>query len=122
VSTDDSGHRAEDRAAPDPAAAVPEAPRTSRIGIEVIDPSGLHMRAAERFARAAGRFRAEVRVSRDGRRADGKSILDLMVLAAACGSRLEVEARGPDADAAAASLADVEGVTRVADGAAPAGR
>lgn len=122
MNSDDGGHRAEVRTAADPGPAAVDDPRTSRTVIEITDPCGLHMRTAQRFAGVAGRFRADVRVHRAGQWADGKSVLDLMVLAAGCGSRLEVEARGPDAEAATTSLADVEGVTRVADGARPAGR
>ena len=46
----------------------------------------------------------EVRVSCNGRAADGRSILDLMTLAAESGAQLELEAIGPDAEAATAAL------------------
>ncbi|QDV39589.1 HPr family phosphocarrier protein [Tautonia plasticadhaerens] len=79
---------------------------------EVTDPAGLHLRAAARLAQAAAGFVAEVRVRGDGRVADARSILDLMMLAADCGSRLDLEARGADAEAAARVLADLVGATR----------
>ena len=72
---------------------------------EIADPYGLHMRLAGLFTQAVGQFRSQIRVRFDGRDADGKSILDLMCLAAACGSRLEIEARGTDAESAVATLA-----------------
>ncbi len=57
---------------------------------------GLHARAAARFVHAAGGFAARVRVSRDGREMDGKSILGLLLLAAARGSVITITADGPD--------------------------
>ena len=57
----------------------------------------------------AQQFRAEVRVAYDGRKASGRSILDLATLAAACGSRLELDADGPDAEAALDALAALVG-------------
>ena len=69
--------------------------------VSIRDPYGLHLRLADRIAHLAERFRAEVRVSHRGREADGKSILDLLGLAAAGGTRLDLEARGPDAEGAA---------------------
>jgi len=65
---------------------------------------GLHLRVADSFVRVANRFRAEIRVLHEGREADGKSILDLMTLAARCGSRLSLKARGEDAAEAVAVL------------------
>ncbi|QEH32276.1 Phosphocarrier protein HPr [Aquisphaera giovannonii] len=80
-------------------------PRTSLIRLARVDESlGLHLRVAARFAAMARRFAAEVRVRLDGAEADGKSVLDLMCLGAACGAVLELEARGEDAEAALAAL------------------
>lgn len=65
---------------------------------------GLHLRAASRMVQLTQRFQSEVRVVCDGRAANGKSILDLIALGAGCGSRLEIETCGPDAEEAAAAL------------------
>jgi phosphocarrier protein len=72
--------------------------------VEITNPLGLHLRAAERFVRMAREFQANVRVARDGRKISGRSILDLMTLAAPCGCRLDLEADGPDAEAAVDAL------------------
>jgi phosphotransferase system HPr (HPr) family protein len=72
--------------------------------VEISNASGFHLRAASQFARLAQQFRADVRVARDGRQADGRSIIDLTTLAAECGARLEMEANGPDAEAALDAL------------------
>jgi phosphocarrier protein len=75
---------------------------------EIVNEHGLHLRAADRFVRLAKQFRADVRVRCDGRPpVDGKSILDLAILAAVCGTALELEAEGPDAEAAIAALAEL---------------
>jgi phosphocarrier protein len=71
------------------------------------DASGLHLRLADQIVHLAQRFRAEVRVAHRGREADGKSILDMLGLAAAGGTRLDLEARGPDAEGAVAALTDL---------------
>jgi len=80
---------------------------TARCSVVILNALGLHFRPADRFVGWAKRFTADIRVHRDGRAANGKSILDLAMLAAECGTRLELEARGPDADAAIAALADL---------------
>jgi len=57
---------------------------------------GLHARAAARFVHTANRFRARITVQRDAERANGKSILGLLTLAAAQGTRLRLTAEGDD--------------------------
>jgi phosphocarrier protein len=61
---------------------------------------GLHARAAARFVKLAGQFDAALRVSRGGQTVSGHSIMGLMMLAAGPGMDLEIEARGPEAQAA----------------------
>jgi phosphocarrier protein len=71
---------------------------------------GLHARAAAKFVHLATRYRAHVRVSRDGRVMDGKSIMGILLLAAARGTTITIAADGPDeADALAALCELVQG-------------
>ncbi len=71
---------------------------------------GLHARAAAKFVHTAGAFRAHIRVARGDREVDGKSIMGLLLLAAAHGSAIRISADGPDeADAIAALCALVQG-------------
>jgi phosphocarrier protein len=79
----------------------------ARRHVEITNPLGLHLRPADRFVRLAQRFRAELRVHHNGSAHNGKSILDLITLAAECGARIELEACGPDADAAVEALAEL---------------
>lgn len=65
---------------------------------------GLHARPAMAFVDAASRFNADIRVARDGQEVDGKSVMQLMMLAATCGSELKITAQGDDADDALAEL------------------
>ena len=62
----------------------------------VVNALGLHARAAARFVAIASRFRSQIRVTRGGRTTDGKSILGLLLLAAARGAVLVISADGPD--------------------------
>jgi phosphocarrier protein len=68
---------------------------------------GMHLRPAEKFVKLALQFQADIRVHHNGNEHNGRSILELASLAAECGTRLEVEARGPDALAAVAALAEL---------------
>ncbi|WP_165070574.1 HPr family phosphocarrier protein [Paludisphaera rhizosphaerae] len=77
----------------------------ARRWIEIANSLGLHLRPADKFVKLALRYRSDVRVHYNGGDFNGKSILDLTSLAAECGSKLEVEARGPDAEEAVAALA-----------------
>ena len=72
--------------------------------VSVVNPLGLHARAAARFVRLAGQFQCGVQVARGDRRVDGKSILGVLTLSAARGAVLEVTAEGDDADQAIAAL------------------
>jgi phosphocarrier protein HPr len=78
-----------------------------RRQIEITNDLGLHLRAAGKFAGVAQRYQAVVLVRRNGQVADGKSILDLAILAAECGARLDLEADGPDAEASLAALCEL---------------
>ncbi len=79
----------------------------ARRQVKIMNALGLHLRPADKFVRVASRFQSEVRVFHDGLEVNGKSILDLSTLAAECGTQLDLEARGPDAEAAVAALADL---------------
>jgi phosphocarrier protein len=66
---------------------------------------GLHLRAAAAFVKVAERFKSEVSVERDGTRANGKSIIALVTLAASIGTQIRIVAEGPDAEDAVSALA-----------------
>lgn len=57
---------------------------------------GLHARASAKLTKLAGSFKAEVFMSRNGRRVNAKSIMGVMMLAAGLGSEVEVEVDGAD--------------------------
>jgi phosphocarrier protein HPr len=77
----------------------------ARRTVEIVNRLGLHARAATLFVQEASKFSATVTVSKEGESVDGKSIIGLMMLAAAEGSSIDIEARGADAPAALAALA-----------------
>jgi phosphocarrier protein len=68
----------------------------SELEVQIVNRLGLHARAAARFVHLANRFESVISVSKDGSRVDGKSILGLLTLAAAKGSRLRLTADGTD--------------------------
>jgi phosphocarrier protein HPr len=72
--------------------------------VEVTNALGLHARAAARFVHLATRFSSQIRVSRDTKVMDGKSIMGILLLAAARGTRLTISADGPDETTAVDSL------------------
>jgi len=59
---------------------------------------GLHARAAALLVQTVSRFSSEVKISKDGQVVDGRSIIGLLTLGAAKGSRVRVEAKGNDAE------------------------
>lgn len=65
--------------------------------LEIINEKGLHARASARFVETVEAFDAECTVSKDGMEVGGDSIMGLMMLGAAKGTRIRVETRGPQA-------------------------
>jgi len=64
--------------------------------VTVVNRLGMHARAAAKFVHLATRYSAHVRVAREGREMDGKSIMGILLLAAACGSTITISATGID--------------------------
>jgi phosphocarrier protein HPr len=67
------------------------------LEIQIKNADGLHMRPAMLFVDLASRFDSEISVSNDQTSVDGKSIMQMSMLAATCGTKLKVRAEGPDA-------------------------
>ena len=78
-----------------------------RAVLTICNERGLHARAAARFVKLASSFDARIQVTKDGTTVSGSSIMGLMMLAAANGADIEVEAEGPDAEVALAALAEL---------------
>ncbi len=68
--------------------------------LTLINKLGLHARAAAKFVNLASGFESEVTISRNGKTVNGKSIMGVMMLAASCGTTIEVNADGNDAEQA----------------------
>jgi phosphocarrier protein HPr len=64
--------------------------------VTVVNQLGMHARAAAKFVHLATRYDANVRVSRDAREMDGKSIMGILLLAAARGTTITISADGSD--------------------------
>ena len=79
---------------------------TSR-NVTVVNQLGMHARAAAKFVHLAATFQSQVRVARDAREMDGKSIMGLLLLAAARGTTIRISAEGGDEADAVAALAEL---------------
>ena len=77
------------------------------IELEIKNSEGLHMRPAMQFVDIANRFDSEINVSNGETNVDGKSIMQISMLAATCGTKLKVTARGPDARQAINALQEL---------------
>ena len=78
--------------------------QTLQHTVTITAPRGFHLRPMMAFAQLAGRFKSNVAASCEGRNADGKSILQLMGLAAEQGCEVTIKVDGPDAPAALDAL------------------
>ena len=65
---------------------------------------GLHARAAAQLVQTANRFRSEITIEKDGMEVNGKSIMGILMLAAAQGSRISVAVAGDDAQQALTAI------------------
>ncbi|MES1990395.1 MAG: HPr family phosphocarrier protein [Pseudomonadota bacterium] len=72
--------------------------------LNIVNTRGLHARASAKFVQCAEQFQADVKVSKDGNSVSGTSIMGLMMLAAAPGCCILIEATGAEADAALDAL------------------
>jgi phosphocarrier protein len=75
--------------------------------VEIVNRLGLHARASAKLTQLAGSYACEVWLSRNGRRVNAKSIMGVMMLAAAKGSRVVVETDGADEEQAMQALAQL---------------
>ncbi len=75
-----------------------------RVKAAIVNQRGLHARASAKFVETASKFRSEITVVKDDNSVSGRSIMGLMMLAAAKGTIVELIANGPDAREAIAAL------------------
>jgi len=74
---------------------------------EIVNRLGLHARAAAKLVHTAGAYQSRVTVCRNGEEVDAKSILGLMMMAAAQGSKVTVRCDGNDEEAAMRAVTDL---------------
>lgn len=75
--------------------------------VQIVNPYGLHARAALQLVRLATTFDSTITLTRDQRRANGKSIMDVLMLAASQGAILGLEIHGTDEQEACRALVDL---------------
>ena len=84
--------------------ANPAASGAVRRNVEIINKKGLHARASAKFVQLAEQFDAQINVTRGSETVGGTSIMGLMMLAAAPGTTIKIEATGKDATRALDAL------------------
>ncbi len=72
--------------------------------IKIINKLGLHARASSKLTQTASQFASEIWIEKNGRKVNAKSIMGVMMLAAAMGSFITLEANGADEQAAMSAL------------------
>ena len=72
--------------------------------ITIINKLGLHARPAALLVQVASKFKANIEIENENDKVNGKSIMGVMMLAAACGTDITVTADGDDAEEAIAGL------------------
>ena len=82
---------------------------TVKQTIKIENKLGLHARAAAKFVQLASKFQSEIQVTKDGVQVDGKSIMGVLMLAAAQGTSIVVAATGGDAQEAIDALSTLIG-------------
>jgi phosphocarrier protein len=75
--------------------------------VEIKNADGLHMRPAMQFVDIANQFDCDINVSNDENTVDGKSIMQMSMLAATCGTKLKIKAEGADAKEAVDALREL---------------
>ena len=91
------------------AAEVPNSASICRSTVVVKNPQGLHMRPANRVSELARGFRSSIVVRNGAKSADGRSMINLVLLIVEPGTELCVEAEGDDAEAAVNTLVEYLG-------------
>jgi phosphocarrier protein len=80
---------------------------TREASVEVVNRAGVHARPAAELVKVAGTYQSEIHVEKDGLQVNGKSIMGVLMLAAAQGSTLRFTAAGPDSEEALQALTDL---------------
>lgn len=75
-----------------------------KLELEIINKLGLHARASSKLTQTASQFKSDVWIEKNDRKVNAKSIMGVMMLAAAKGSTISLEASGEDEAAAIDAL------------------
>lgn len=76
----------------------------AKAEVTISNELGLHARPAMTFVELANQYKSDVRIQKDDQTVDGKSIMQVMMLAATQGTKLKITAEGEDAEEAISAL------------------
>jgi phosphocarrier protein HPr len=77
---------------------------TAEGRFEIVNNLGLHARAATKLVQLASRFACDIEISREGQKANAKSVMGVLLLCGAKGTFVQVKARGPSSREAVDSI------------------
>ena len=80
---------------------------SAEIRVVLTNKMGLHARPSTQIATTASRYAADIQIEKDGMSVDAKSVLELLMLAAECGSELTISAQGSDAKTAVQAIGEL---------------
>lgn len=75
--------------------------------VTICNKLGMHARAAAKFVQLASRYESEIKITREAKEVNGKSIMGVMMLAAGKGTSIDIAGEGPDAEQAVNDLAQL---------------
>ncbi len=78
-----------------------------QVEVKILNKTGLHARSAALFVQVANKFRANIRIKKEKQEVNGKSILSVMMIAAAYGTKITIKAKGKDEKIALAKLKEL---------------
>jgi phosphocarrier protein len=81
--------------------------REVRATFEIINKLGMHARAATKMVQMASRYRCDIQVEKDGHSANAKSVMGVLLLCGHQGSKIDVIARGDDAEEAVHAIGEL---------------
>ncbi|MDD2403495.1 MAG: HPr family phosphocarrier protein [Victivallaceae bacterium] len=81
--------------------------KSIKLEFEITNQLGLHGRPASLFVQTAANFKSDIFVEKDGAEVDGKSIMNLLMLAAGIGTKIRISAIGEDCEEAIMAIANL---------------
>jgi phosphocarrier protein HPr len=80
---------------------------TARKVVKIVNKQGWHARPSALVVKAANKFKSDIRITINGETANGKSIMEVIMLASPVGTEVRIEATGEDSEASVEAIASL---------------